>query len=120
MTAQTSEQLRLKRCAACQSVGSPLPGDFARRQLEALPGWELADDGRAIRKEWQVEDFQAAIDFLGRVAQMAEYEGHHPDFHLTNYRHVVIVLSTHSIGGLSENDFILAAKIDWLPVQLRQ
>ena len=67
-----------------------------------------------------VKDFPTAIDFFQRVADVANKEDHHPDLHLTGYRKVAIELSTHAIGGLSENDFILAAKIDQLPVELKQ
>ena len=62
------------------------------------------------------KDFMAGIEFFNRVAELAEAEGHHPDLHLEGYRHVWIELWTHAIGGLSENDFILAAKIDQIPV----
>jgi 4a-hydroxytetrahydrobiopterin dehydratase len=119
MTSQTTEQLRSRRCTACKGSQNPLSEDQSRGQLKALPGWELIDQGRQISKDWELKDFQAAMVFLNCVAQLAEQEGHHPDFHLTGYRHVSIALSTHAIGGLSENDFILAAKIDALPVQLR-
>ncbi len=61
----------------------------------------------------------AGIDFFSRVADVAENDGHHPDLHLEGYRNVWIELYTHAIGGLSENDFILAAKIDDLPIRLK-
>ena len=61
----------------------------------------------------------AGMDFFGRVAEVAEDDGHHPDLHLEGYRNVWIELYTHAIGGLSENDFILAAKIDDLPIRLK-
>src|SRR5262245_35695655 len=61
----------------------------------------------------------AAIDFFNRVAQLAEEEGHHPDLHLVGYRNVAIELWTHAIGGLSGSDFIMAAKINQLPVALK-
>ena len=66
-----------------------------------------------------VKDFLAAIKFFNAVAEIAESDDHHPDLHLTGYRNVAIELSTHAIGGLSENDFILAAKIDQVPVELK-
>jgi 4a-hydroxytetrahydrobiopterin dehydratase len=66
---------------------------------------------------WVIKSFTAGIDFFGRVAEVAEAEGHHPDLHLEGYRNVWIEIWTHAIGGLSENDFILAAKIDLLPVK---
>jgi 4a-hydroxytetrahydrobiopterin dehydratase len=61
----------------------------------------------------------AGIDFFNAVAKIAEEEGHHPDLHLEGYRKVAIELWTHAIGGLSENDFILAAKIDKVPVKTK-
>jgi 4a-hydroxytetrahydrobiopterin dehydratase len=93
--------------------------DQAKRQLADLPGWRLAHDGQRIRKDWTVRNFLAGMDFFGRVADLAEAEGHHPDLHLEGYRQVWIEIWTHAIGGLSENDFILAAKIDQLPVELK-
>ena len=70
--------------------------------------------------QWRVQNFVAAMEFLNLVGDLAEREGHHPDLHLTGYRNVTIELTTHAIAGLSENDFILAAKIDELPVRLKQ
>ena len=69
--------------------------------------------------EAQVKDFMAAIKFFNTVSDIAEDDGHHPDIHLTRYRSVAIELWTHAIGGLSENDFIVAAKIDQVPVELK-
>ena len=91
----------------------------AEEQLAAISGWRLNDDGTRLRKDWQVENFLAGIEFFERVAELAEAEGHHPDLHLEGYRNVWIELWTHAVGGLSENDFILAAKIDRLPIRLR-
>jgi 4a-hydroxytetrahydrobiopterin dehydratase len=90
------------------------------RLLGDLPGWQLSDDGIRIRREWVVRDFMAAIDFFNRVAELSEHEGHHPDLHLAGYRNVAVELWTHAIGGLSENDFISAAKINELPVELKR
>jgi 4a-hydroxytetrahydrobiopterin dehydratase len=73
-----------------------------------------------LRRDWQVKNFMAGMEFFREVARLAESEGHHPDLHLEEYRHVWIELWTHAVGGLSENDFILAAKIDRLPVAVRQ
>ena len=64
--------------------------------------------------------FAVALDFFQRVGQIAEVEDHHPDLHLVGYRNVAIELWTHAVGGLTENDFILAAKIDQLPVELKK
>ena len=75
-------------------------------------------EGRSICKEYRMLDFMTAIQWIHRIAKLAEAENHHPDLHLTNYRKLKIEISTHAIDGLSENDFILASKIDKLPKSL--
>ena len=112
----TSEQLRSKKCQACEGGVPLLSPAEAKRLLAGLPGWELAHDGQRIQRRWKVMNFLAGMDFFQRVAKLAEDEGHHPDLHLTNYRQVSIELWTHAIAGLSENDFIMAAKISDLPI----
>jgi 4a-hydroxytetrahydrobiopterin dehydratase len=84
----------------------------AEQQLAALSGWRLTHDATRIRRDWKCKDFRGAIKLLNNVAALAEREQHHPDLHLEGYRNAWIELFTHAIGGLSENDFILAAKID--------
>jgi len=118
MTIQTAE-LTQKHCKPCESGVPPLNPNEVRSLLAAVPKWQVTASGKAIRREWKVKDFATALDFFQRVGQIAEAQGHHPDLHLTGYRNVAIELSTHAIGGLSENDFILAAKIDQLPVKLK-
>jgi 4a-hydroxytetrahydrobiopterin dehydratase len=120
MHAQSAEQLTQKKCLPCEGGVAKYSLEQAREQLRSLSGWQLAHDGERIRKQWVVKNFMAGIEFFGRVAQVAEADGHHPDLHLEGYRNVAIELYTHAIGGLSENDFILAAKIDLLPVTLKQ
>jgi len=120
MSTQTVEQLTGKKCAPCEGGVDKYTPEQAREQLDALEGWELNDDATMIHKTWQAKDFLAAIDFVLKTAEAAEREGHHPDVHVTGYRNVRIDLTTHAIGGLSENDFILAAKIDDLPIQTKQ
>jgi 4a-hydroxytetrahydrobiopterin dehydratase len=120
MTTTTAQQLSAQHCEACEGKGKRLSVDQAQEQIGALQGWRLADDGKHISKAWTAKDFRAGINFLDRVAQLAEKEGHHPDLYLEGYRHVRISLSTHAVDGLSSNDFILAAKIDELPVELKQ
>jgi len=120
MQTLTEPELVQKKCKPCEGGVEAASPEEARRQVEKLPGWKLAGDGKKIRKEWVVKDFSVAIDFFQRVADIANAEDHHPDLHLTGYRNAAIELSTHAIGGLSENDFILAAKIDQLPVELKQ
>ena len=116
----TTRELKEKHCVACESGVPALEAKAAREYLQAVPGWQITEDGKAIRRDWQVKDFVTGIDFFDRVARVAEEEDHHPDLHLTGYRKVRIEISTHAIGGLSENDFILAARINDLPVELKK
>ncbi|MGD0766363.1 MAG: 4a-hydroxytetrahydrobiopterin dehydratase [Dehalococcoidia bacterium] len=89
----------------------PLPGDEAKTLARDVPGWTLVD-GR-IEEDLRFADFGQAIEFVNRVAGVAAREDHHPDI-LISYNRVRLILSTHKIGGLSRNDFIVAAKIDRL------
>ena len=120
MSSCNLEQLSAKRCSACEGDIAKLTAEQAGELIQALDGWQITGDGLRIRKAWQVKSFMTAMDFFNRVAQLAEEEGHHPDLHLDDYRHAWIEIWTHAIGGLSENDFILAAKIDRLPVELKK
>jgi len=90
-----------------------LPASAAQILLQELRGWELVDGAR-LRRAIKCRDFTDAVGLINRIAEVAQAEDHHPDLHLTGYRRLTIELSTHSIGGLSENDFIVAAKIDQL------
>src|SRR6476660_2618877 len=110
--------LSQKHCTPCEGETPPLTLREVSEFLPRVPAWKLTADGKRIRREWRVKDFATALDFFNRVGQIAEAEDHHPDLHLVGYRNVAIELWTHAIGGLSENDFILAAKIDRLPVML--
>ncbi len=120
MATPLANELVKKRCQPCEGGIPAIPRTEAERVLTELPGWKLINEGTAIRREWRVKDFLTALDFFQRVGQIAETEDHHPDLHLTGYRNVAIELTTHAIKGLSENDFILAAKIDQLPVELKK
>jgi 4a-hydroxytetrahydrobiopterin dehydratase len=97
---------------------------LTRSEAEALlagaPSWSLDANAEKLSRSWVVKNFMAGIDFFNNVAALAEDENHHPDLHLEGYRNVKIVIWTHAVGGLTENDFILAAKINELPVQLRK
>ena len=105
--------LAQRKCKPCEGGTEPLPPSAAQQLLEDVTGWELVD-GKSIRKTVRCQDFLDAVSVIQRIAPIAEAEDHHPDLHLTGYRRLTIELSTHAIGGLSENDFILAAKIDAL------
>lgn len=100
-----------RKCEPCEKGGPPLPPQEAERLLKELDGWTLWPDAKAISKSLKFKDFASAFAFAAKVAAIAEEEGHHPDLSI-GWGRVEIELSTHSIGGLSENDFIVAAKID--------
>ena len=118
MEIQNPDQLTARKCEPCEGGVDPCPLPFVQEQLEKIPGWYLPKENQRIRKDWTVKNFLAGMAFFEQVAQVAEADGHHPDIHLESYKNVSIELWTHAIGGLSENDFILAAKIDQLPVEL--
>lgn len=90
----------------------PLNEAEAKILLKQIPEWSLNSTATALERSYIFKNFVAALDFINRIGAVAETEGHHPDLHLTNYRQVRVVLTTHAIKGLSQNDFIVAAKID--------
>ena len=107
------------RCRPCPKGTSPLPRSQARKWLARLAGGKLNEKSKSISKLYIMRDFSAAIAFMKTIHPVAQAEDHHPDLHLTNYRRLRIVLSTHKVGGLSDKDFILAAKIEALPKALK-
>ena len=116
----TRDELLNKPCSPCEGGVPPIGPDEAAAILASVPGWELVDGGTRLRRRWVAKDFAAGVAFLDAIAALAEREGHHPDLHLERYREVTIDLWTHAVGGLSENDFILAAKIGEVPVALKK
>ena len=119
MAVQSPEELVQKKCKPCEGGVAPYSAEEAQQQLKQLRDWRITPDGKRIRKEWTVKNFMSGMDFFNRCAELAEAEGHHPDLHIEGYRNVAVELWTHAIGGLSENDFIVAAKIDKLPITLK-
>jgi 4a-hydroxytetrahydrobiopterin dehydratase len=117
MIVQDVEALVTSHCKPCEGGAEKYTPAEVERRLQTLPGWRPTEGATHIRKDWQVKDFMAGIEFFTKVAELAQAEDHHPDLHLEGYRNVWIELWTHTIGGLSENDFILAAKIDRLPIE---
>ncbi len=111
---QRRDSLLRGRCTACEGGVSPMPMDTARQYLDAVAKWELDPSNGCISRQINGGTFAKVIDLVNRIAALAEQEQHHPDLHVTGYRHLKIVLTTHAIGGLSENDFIVAAKVDQL------
>ncbi len=104
--------LASKKCMHCEGGTKPLDAQTVETYLKVVPGWEVLE-GRKIRRLFKFKDFKEAMDFVNQIAGLAESEGHHPDIKIS-YNKVKIELTTHAIGGLSENDFILATKIDSL------
>jgi 4a-hydroxytetrahydrobiopterin dehydratase len=105
--------LTKKTCVPCTKGQPALPPERARELAREVPGWALSATAPRLEREFKFPDFAKAMKFVDKVAELAEKEGHHPDFHI-HYDRVTLVLWTHAIGGLSENDFIVAAKINTL------
>jgi 4a-hydroxytetrahydrobiopterin dehydratase len=118
MNPPTQDELTRKRCQPCEGGIPALSREEAEATVRNVEGWTLDPDGKRITRSWTVKNFMAGIDFFNKVASIAEEEDHHPDLHLEGYRKVTIALSTHAVKGLTENDFILAAKINEVPVSL--
>ena len=97
----------------CEGGTPPLDAEKIKEYLAELGGGWEAVDGKKIKKEFKFKDFKEAMVFVNNIAETAESEGHHPDIHIF-YNQVRIELWTHAVGGLSENDFIMAAKLDGL------
>lgn len=117
MSTPTQKELTGKKCVPCEGGIPPLSQSEAEAFIGAVSGWKLSDDGKRIRRKWTAKNFMAGIHFFEKVAALAEEEGHHPDLHLEGYRNVAIEIWTHAVGGLTENDFILAAKINEIPFE---
>ncbi len=103
-----------KHCVPCEGGVTPLAGPELQSYLGDVRLWKLSSDGKSISREFIFTDFVSGVVFITDVAHIAEEEGHRPDLNLHDYKKVTVTLSTHAIKGLSENDFILATKIDQL------
>jgi 4a-hydroxytetrahydrobiopterin dehydratase len=101
------------QCTACQGGVEPLKGEAIEGLLEQLSeGWQVIEEHH-LEKEYKFKDFRQALEFVNKVGELAESQGHHPDIYLA-WGKVKLTLWTHKIKGLHENDFILAAKADKL------
>lgn len=106
--------LSSKHCVPCEGHEKPFTGSQAEDYLGRVDSWELTDDGiLKVHKKFKFKNFKEALAFVNKVGEIAESEGHHPDVNF-GWGKAEITLYTHAIGGLSENDFILAAKINKL------
>lgn len=112
-----SEKLHERRCKPCEGGVEPLSTDQVSSLMAALhDGWRLSDDGKWIARLFKFPAYSRSLGFSNAVAWIATVEGHHPEIVL-NYGSCEIRYSTHAIGGLSDNDFICAAKIDRLAAE---
>jgi 4a-hydroxytetrahydrobiopterin dehydratase len=107
------EGLAEKSCVPCRGGVPPLSEAEAKRLVAGVPGWTLADDATRVVRRFEFRDFVEAMKFVNRVADLAEQQGHHPDIAI-HWNRVDLTLWTHKIGGLHENDFILAARVNRL------
>lgn len=119
MANATDDTLVNKKCVPCHGGVSALSKAEAETMLSRLlsgagDGWKIVEDGKALRREFKFADFYRAMSFVNAVAHVANAEDHHPDIEC-GWGYVRIRYQTHAIGGLHENDFICAAKIDALP-----
>jgi 4a-hydroxytetrahydrobiopterin dehydratase len=103
--------LKNKQCEPCEGGVCPLDESLSVQHLEQLPGWQLSDNGKSITRTLKFNRFSETMLFINAMAYMAEQQGHHPDFS-AGYGYCEVSYTTHAIGGLSENDFICAAKIN--------
>jgi len=107
------DNLKAKNCKPCEGGVCPLDASLSKQHLEQIPGWKLSDNGKSISRKFKFKDFLATISFINAMAYISEQQGHHPDFS-AGYDYCEMHYTTHAIGGLSENDFICAAKISAL------
>jgi len=107
---QPESDLALKHCEPCKGGVPPLKGDLLQKLAAQLPGWQVVADHH-LAKTFTFPDFKTALAFVNRAGAVAEAEGHHPDMLLT-WGRVEVKTYTHKINGLTESDFVLAARID--------
>lgn len=107
----TMNNLINQKCIPCEGGDKPLTREEFSLYLEQVKDWEIVADMK-LRRTFKFKDFNEALNFVNQVGVLAEKEGHHPNINLWGWNKVTITLTTHAIGGLSINDFILAVKIN--------
>lgn len=107
------DELAALHCQPRQGADQALPPAEVEHLLAQLPGWQLADEGKAIVKDFRFADFHRTLGFINAVGFMANHEDHHPDIE-AGYGHCRLLWSTHDVGGLSLNDFVCAARVEAL------
>lgn len=104
--------LTQKHCVPCEGGTKPMERAEFAPYLPQVANWEVVDSETTLARDFILKNFADAVGFIQEIAAIAEQEGHHPDLFLHDYKHVRVTLTTHAIGGLSINDFVMAAKID--------
>jgi 4a-hydroxytetrahydrobiopterin dehydratase len=108
------EQLTKRKCVPCEGIGKAYTTVEVQAHLGEVHGWVLAQDGKSIERSYTLKHFVACVELINKIKDIAEDEMHHPDLHLTGYKNLKGVLYTHALGGVTENDLIVAAKINQL------
>ena len=109
-------ELAIRRCTPCEGGIPPLSPAEAKRLLEELSSaWTLMENAAALRREFRFRDFYRTMSFVNALAHIANIEDHHPDLEV-GYNYCRVTYTTHAIRGLSENDFVCAAKLDLIPL----
>jgi 4a-hydroxytetrahydrobiopterin dehydratase len=106
-------ELRKKHCVPCEEGGEPMTLEQAQDLMPQVPGWTLSEEGTKLTRRYAFKDFASALSFVNEVGKLAEEEWHHPDISF-GWGQVELTFTTHSIRGLAENDFIMAAKVNGL------
>jgi len=112
----TANELAARRCLPCTGNTPALSPDAIEQHLSTLPEWEVSQDKKLITRTFQFKNFHQTMAFINAFAWIAHQEDHHPDFS-AGYKQCMVSFTTHAIGGLSENDFICAAKVDALLIE---
>lgn len=104
--------LEEKRCLPCEGIGKALDNNAVQTLLKQLAaGWQVSSDNKVIHKDFHFRNYYQTMSFVNAIAWMANTENHHPDLEV-GYNHCLVRYTTHAFGGLSENDFICAKKVD--------
>lgn len=112
----TDMPLTNQHCIPCQGGIPPLTGHEAEKYLAEIPGWTLAENATRLQRTFKFKNFISALEFVNLAGNLAEKEAHHPDITF-GWGYCTVVLYTHKIKGLHENDFIMAAKLNALYAQ---
>jgi len=112
-------ELHHGKCIPCEGGTNPLTPSELGQYARAVPQWNVSDDNTSIARHFKLKDFEQALKYVNAIAALATCENHHPDLYIHGWNKLTVTLSTHAIGGLSTNDFVMAAKIDHLPVVAR-